>query len=101
MENKEKAELKEPKIEADKILDQMVALTLSRHANFSDEEFAKAMNLAEMYSENEDGAVREARFKLYIAITREMLSQINAVKRLNAILKDLLGVTDEMIKEQE
>lgn len=97
----EKEKNKTPKIEASKMLDQMVALTLSRHVDLSEEEFIKAMNLQECYASDEEGAVREARFKLYIAITRELLSQLDAAKRLNAILKDMLGITNEMIKAEE
>lgn len=83
------------KIEAEKLLDKMVALTLSRHATTAIEDFLKELNLD---GDDEDQAVREARFKLYIAWTKETIKQIDSIKRLNAILKDFLGVTDEMLK---
>ena len=97
----EKQKPETPKIEASALLNKMVALTLSRHVDLTEEEFIEAMNLKECYAADEEGAVREARFKLYIAITRELLTQLDAVKRLNAILKDMLGVTDEMIKAED
>lgn len=67
------------------IFDRIVALTFTRHAGLSYEEFAKKTGLDK--EKDESRAVREGKFRLIRAITRKMFDLINEINGINDYLK--------------
>lgn len=67
------------------VVDKIVALTYTRHAGLPYAEFAEKTGLD---AEKEEAqAVREGKFKLLRAITKELFQTINKVNGIDEILK--------------
>lgn len=71
------------------LLDKMAALTFTRNAGMSDEEFLKAIHIES--ETDEDKAVRNGRFSMILACTRELFNAINKLDRIYALLKVIKG----------
>lgn len=69
---------------ASQLLNAMVDLTLTRHANMSSEDFVKELGLE---CETEDKVVRKAKFALLNAISKEIIMANDKVRLIDATLK--------------
>lgn len=86
-------------IGASELLDEIIALTFTRHANLDEAEFIKALGITE--PKDEDTEVRNARFALISASTKELLRAINKLKLITQIIMLSCDVTEEQLKERE
>lgn len=72
-------------IDADNILDKIIAATFTRHAGLSEEEFLKELGIPD--PQDEDSEVRKARFTLLLAITKEIFKARDRIKLMMHTLK--------------
>jgi len=87
----------EVKCEGQELIDKIVALTFARHADLSDEEFLKAIKM-DGKEGTVDEKVREARYNLILAISKELIKSCDTVKRLTAIMAMMLEVDTDKIQ---
>lgn len=66
------------------LLDKIIALTFTRHAKLSEEEFLKAIGCE---GQTEEEAVRKGKFALMSACTKAFLVAKNKIDLMNATLK--------------
>lgn len=76
-------------IDADAILDKIVALTFTRHAKLSEEDFLKEIKAQE--GDSEEIAILKSKFALISACTRELLRANDTLRMLNATLNISFG----------
>lgn len=67
------------------IVDKIIALTYTRHAGLPYEEFAEKTGLDK--SKDEETAVREGKFKLIRALTKQCFEVINEINGIAQLLK--------------
>ena len=67
------------------ILDKIIALTYTRHAGLPYKDFAEKTGLDP--EKDEDIAVREAKFKMYRAITKQCFEVVNEINSITELLK--------------
>ena len=67
------------------VVDKIIALTFTRHANCTEEEFIKALGIEN--SRGEDIEVIRSRFALISAITKEFLIMQNKIGLLTELFK--------------
>lgn len=70
---------------ASQLIDGMIGLTFTRHANLSEQEFLKEIGAEENLTESE--AVRKAKFALLKGITKELLIANDKICLINATFK--------------
>ena len=66
------------------LLDKMIALTFARHAELSEDEYLEKLGLAEQKEKGEEALVRNAKFAVLSAITREILAENEKMKLIDA-----------------
>lgn len=71
------------------LLDKMFAATFTRNAGMSSEDFLKSMHIEG--ETDEDKAVRNGRFSMILACTRELFNAINKLDRIKALLTIVKG----------
>lgn len=84
-------------VNADGILDKIIALTFTRHANLSESEFLQKLGLKE--PKDEDTEVRNARFALISACMREMLRAVDKLKLITQVVMLGLDVKEEDLRK--
>lgn len=80
-------------VNAGEILDKIIALTFTRHANLSEEEFMEKIGVSD--SRGEDVEVRNARYALISACTREILKTTDKIELLKQVIMLALGVSEK------
>jgi len=89
MENK-----KEPKLlDVSSIINKIIATTLTRHAKLTEEEFLKELKIENPKTENEE--VRNCKFALMNAITREILLANDKIKLIDQTFKLVFNLNEE------
>lgn len=95
MEKKEQKEM----INFEKILDQIIASTFTRHSKLSYEEFMKELGV-ENPKADEKQQVRELKFALICACAKEMIRYQDKQQLLYETLKLIFNVNEEDLKEK-
>jgi len=87
-------EKEQPKmIDVSSIIDKIIATTLTRHARLSEEAFLKELGIKE--PKTEEIEVRNCKFALINAITKEILLANDKIKLIDQTFKLVFGLNAE------
>lgn len=82
----------EKKVLASELLNAMVDLTLTRHAKVTSQDFVKELGFD---GENEETAIRKAKFALLNAISKEIIISNDKVRLIDATLNAIFETKGE------
>lgn len=67
------------------VLEKIIALTFARHAGLPDDEFSEKMGIS--IEKGEEQAVREAKYNLMVACTKELFRARHTINIVGATMK--------------